>query len=210
MSNSKNLKYRFPLWIAVFFLLLILVPFGILMNIILLAKVAGILSTVFLIIAIRFWFAVAKNRNNKIDRIMLNTNDMFDLLKSFPVLKLWSKSDMQVLKDRIGILLANYSIAVIDNGEAKLMSKKEAIGFAAFLVFMSVDRLVGIKKLIRFTVINEKESSIIDSVCYLSNDTINFCLESYVSQLKSFNDTDNLLIENLDLLAIKKSLAESN
>jgi hypothetical protein len=106
--------------------------------------------------------------------------------------------------------LANYSIAVIDNGEAKLMSKKEAIGFAAFLVFMSVDRLAGIKKLIRFTVINEKESSIIDSVCYLSNDTVNFCLESYVSQLKSFNDTENVLIENLDLLAIKKSLAESN
>ena len=67
---------------------------------------------------------------------MLNTNDMFDLLKSFPVLKLWSKSDMQVLKDRIGILLANYSIAVIDNDEAKLMSKKEAIRFAAFLIFM--------------------------------------------------------------------------
>jgi len=138
---------------------------------------------------------------------MLNTNDMFDLLKAFPVLKSWSKSDMQVLKDRIGILLANYSIAVIDNGEAKLMSKKEATRFAAFLIFMSMDRLLGIKKLIRFTVINEKGSSISDSVCYLSKDTINFCLESYVSQLKSFSDTDNLLIENLDLLAIKKSLA---
>lgn len=132
---------------------------------------------------------------------------MFDLLKSFPVLKSWSKSDMQVLKDRIGILLANYSIAVVDNDEAKLMSKKDATRFAAFLIFMSMDRLVGIKKLIRFTVVDEKESSISDSVCYLSNDTINFCLESYVSQLKSFNDTDNLLIENLDLLAIKKSLA---
>ena len=197
MSNTKNLKYRFPLWIAVFFLLLILVPFGILMKIILLAKVAGILSTIFLIIAIRFWFSVAKNRNNKIDRIMLNTNDMFDLLKAFPVLKLWPKSDMQVLKDRIGILLANYSIAVIDNDEAKLMSKKEATRFAAFLIFMSMDRLVGIKKLIRFTVINEKESSISDSVCYLSKDTINFCLETYVSQLKSFGDTDNLLIEKV-------------
>jgi hypothetical protein len=207
MSNTKKLKYRFPLWIAVFFLLLILVPVGILMKIILLAKVAGILSTVFLIIAIRFWFTVAKNRNNKIDRIILNANDMFDLLKAFPVLKSWSKSDMQVLKDRIGILLANYSIAVVDNDEAKLMSKKDATRFAAFLIFMSMDRLVGIKKLIRFTVVDEKESSISDSVCYLSNDTINFCLESYVSQLKSFNDTDNLLIENLDLLAIKKSLA---
>ena len=138
---------------------------------------------------------------------MLNTNDMFDLLKSFPVLKSWSKSDMQVLKDRIGILLANYSIAVIDNNEAKLMSKKEATRFAAFLIFISLDRLAGIKKLIRFTVIDEKESSISDSVCYLSKDTINFCLESYVSQLKSFGDTDNLLIENLDILAIKKSLA---
>ena len=138
---------------------------------------------------------------------MLNTNDMFDLLKSFPVLKSWSKSDMQVLKDRIGILLANYSIAVIDNNEAKLMAKKEATRFAAFLVFMSVDRLAGVKKLIRFTVINEKQSSISDSVCYLSNDTVNFCLQSYVGQLKSFSDTDNLLIENLDLLAIKKSLA---
>ena len=66
MSNSKNLKYRFPLWISVFFLLLILVPIGILMNMILLAKLAGILSTIFLIIAIRFWFVVAKNRNNKV------------------------------------------------------------------------------------------------------------------------------------------------
>jgi len=207
MSNSKNLKYRFPLWISVFFLLLVLVPVGILMNMILLAKLAGILSTIFLIIAIRFWFVVAKNRNNKVDRIMLNANDMFDLLRSFPVLKYWSKSDMQVLKDRIGILLANYTITFVDSNEVKLMAKREAILFAAFLIFMSIDHLTGVKDLVRFTVINEKESNITDSVCYVSKNTMNSCLESYLTQLKSFSDTQNLVVENRDLLDLKKSLS---
>lgn len=210
MSNTKNLKYRFPFWIAVFFCLLILVPIGILLNVIIVAKVAGILATILLIIAIRFWFSVAKNRNKKIDRIILNTNDVYTLMQLFPTLKHWSKSDMHILKDRIGIILANYSLVDLSDGEPKLMSKKEALRFAVFLVFLSLDDILPIKKVNSFVLTTAKNAEIIDSTCYIPILLLEKSLEIELSNARSYHQIKDYWLDNTDIIDFKNSITAFN
>lgn len=210
MSNTKNLKYRFPFWIAVFFCLLILVPIGILLNVIIVAKVAGILATILLIIAIRFWFSVAKNRNKKIDRIILNTNDVYTLMQLFPILKHWSKSDMHILKDRIGIILANYSLVDLSDGEPKLMSKKEALRFAVFLVFLSLDDILPIKKVNSFVLTTAKNAEIIDSTCYIPILLLEKSLEIELSNARSYHQIKDYWLDNTDIIDFKNSITAFN
>ena len=135
-NNQTINSYRFPFWLAVIFLCLITVPVSIILGNVTIAKIAGVLTTVLLVFAIRFWFSVAKKRNNKIDRIVLNANDTFELVRYFPFLKTWNKSDLSILKDRIGIILSRYPIL----GTDQLVADKEvAIKFAAVLVFLGKD-----------------------------------------------------------------------
>ncbi len=136
LNNQTINSYRFPFWLAVIFLCLITVPVSIILGNVTIAKIAGVLTTVLLVFAIRFWFSVAKKRNNKIDRIVLNANDTFELVRYFPFLKTWNKSDLSILKDRIGIILSRYPIL----GTDQLVADKEvAIKFAAVLVFLGQD-----------------------------------------------------------------------
>ena len=135
-TNQTNYSYRFPFWLAVIFLCLITVPVSVMLGNISIAKIAGVLTTVLLVFAIRFWFSISKKRNNKIDRIVLNANDIFDLVRYFPFLKSWNKSELTILKDRIGIILSRYPIL----GTDQLVADKEiAIKFAAVLVFLGQD-----------------------------------------------------------------------
>jgi len=135
-NNQTINSYRFPFWLAVIFLCLITVPVSIILGNVTIAKIAGVLTTVLLVFAIRFWFSVAKKRNNKIDRIVLNANDTFELVRYFPFLKTWNKSDLSILKDRIGIILSRYPIL----GTDQLVADKEvAIKFAAVLGFLGKD-----------------------------------------------------------------------
>ena len=210
MSNTKNLKYRFPFWIAVFFCLLILVPIGIMLNVIIVAKVAGILATILLITAIRFWFSVAKNRNKKIDRIILNTNDIFTLMQLFPIFKHWSKSDMHILKDRIGIILANYSLVVIINDQPILMTKKEALRFAVFLVFLSLEDLEAIKKVNSFILTTTKQPEINEATCYIPEFLVEKYLEIGLPTASSFHQLKELWLEHSVILDLKNSIKAYN
>jgi len=210
MSNTKKLKYRFPFWIAVFFCLLILVPIGILLNVIMVAKVAGILATILLIIAIRFWFSVAKNRNKKIDRIVLNTNDVFTLMQLFPIFKHWKNSDMQILKDRIGIILANYSLVIITNNQPILMTKKEALRFAVFLVFLSLEDLEATKKVNSFVSTTNKQPEIKEATCYVPELIVEKCLEIGLSSARSFHQLKELWLEHTVIMDLKNSLKAYN
>ena len=83
MIFNKIKNYRFPLWITVFLLLLISIPFFIFQGNYTLAKVLGVLLVCSITIALRYWFAVAKNRNNVVARVILNKNDLFDLERDF-------------------------------------------------------------------------------------------------------------------------------
>lgn len=128
MNQNKNrVNYRFPLWLTVIFLLLILVPCAILSNQIVLAKLSGLLCLLVVIVALRFWFRAAKLNSNVRDRVIINKNDWFDLERLYPSLYKWSKTDVSILKDRIGLLLANVEMR---RSKDELCSRAEAIEMA--------------------------------------------------------------------------------
>lgn len=123
-SNQIRRNYRFPLWITVIFLLLILIPVSIVSNVIVLAKISGVLCLLTVVFAMRFWFRVAKQNAGHQDRVVINYNDWFDLQRTYPCIKQWEKSDIRALKDRIGILLASVEFRKTKN---ELSSRAEAI-----------------------------------------------------------------------------------
>lgn len=128
MNQNKNrVNYRFPLWLTVIFLLLILVPCAILTNQIILAKLSGLLCLLIVIVALRFWFRAAKLNSNVRDRVIINRNDWFDLERLYPSLYRWNKMDVSILKDRIGLLLANVEMR---RNKEELCERKEAIELA--------------------------------------------------------------------------------
>ena len=149
---------------------------------------------------------MAKNRNNKIDRIVLNTNDVFTLIQLFPMLKHWTNSDMQILKDRIGIILANYSLVLITNDKPILMTKKEALRFAVFLVFLSLDDLEAIKKVNSFILTSAKNTEIKDSTCYIPELIVEKCLEIGLPTARSFHQLTDLWLGHSEILDFKNSL----
>ena len=128
MNQNKNrVNYRFPLWLTVIFLLLILVPCAILTNQIILAKLSGLLCLLIVIVALRFWFRAAKLNSNVRDRVIINRNDWFDLERLYPSLYKWNKMDVSILKDRIGLVLANVEMR---RNKEELCDRKEAIELA--------------------------------------------------------------------------------
>lgn len=106
MTNGSQNSYRFTFWLSLFAALLVFVPIAILSGFILLAKIIGISLLVLLIIAMRNWFRLARKKNNRVERIQLNANDLFLLYQIIPAFKSWSVSDQRILTDQIGLFLA--------------------------------------------------------------------------------------------------------
>lgn len=132
MVFNKITEYRFPFWIAVFSFLLISIPFSVMvLENLPLAKVLGAMLVILLLVALRFWFSVARNRNNIVPRVVLNKNDLFDLNKDFSSFKSISSEDKDIILNRIGILLSRVKFV---NGNNQLLERREAIQTAYIYV----------------------------------------------------------------------------
>lgn len=132
MIFKKITEYRFSFWIAVFSFLLIAIPFSLMvLENLFLAKLFGASLVIILLFALRFWFSVARNRNNIVPRVVLNKNDLFDLYKDFKSFKSISSDDQDIVLNRIGILLSK--VKFID-GDNQLLERREAIQTAYIYV----------------------------------------------------------------------------
>ncbi len=127
MIFNKIKNYRFPLWITVFLLLLISIPFFIFQGNYTLAKVLGVLLVCSITIALRYWFAVAKNRNNVVARVILNKNDLFDLERDFKSFVNYDNESKKIIIHRIGIMLSKVRFIGPDN---LLLNRRESIRMA--------------------------------------------------------------------------------
>lgn len=132
MILDKLNDYRFSYWIAVFSFLLISIPLSVMVfDNLLLAKIFGATLVILLLIALRFWFTVARNRNNIVPRVVLNKNDLFDLHKDFNSFKEISASDQDIILNRVGILLSK--VKFVDENY-QLLERREAIQIAYVFV----------------------------------------------------------------------------
>ena len=125
--QPKNLlKYRFPLWLTIFFLLLILIPIFIFSDQLFLAKIIGVSCLILVIIALRIWLVISRINSSKISRVVLNKNQLFDLERKYTFLNQLSHSNRQILFHRTGLLLAEISF---NSEDGILLSDKIEIAF---------------------------------------------------------------------------------
>lgn len=128
MIFNKIKEYRFSFWIAVFSFLLIAIPISVIyLKSMSLAKFFGILLVILLILALKIWFSVAKNRNDIVPRVVLNKNDLFDLNKDFKDFLTLSASNRDILVNRIGLLLSKVKFVDASN---TLLDRRNAVRVA--------------------------------------------------------------------------------
>ena len=108
--KQNNLKstsnYRFPLWIAVFFLLLFLVPLLIILDFLLVAKIIGICCLILVVVALRYWLRLSRLNSESVPRVVLNKNQIFDLERKYFFLRGMDISLKKIILHRTGIILA--------------------------------------------------------------------------------------------------------
>jgi len=127
MIFNKIKNYRFPIWITVFLFLLGSIPVFIYAELYSLAKIFGILLVCSILLAMKFWFAVARNRNDVVPRVVLNRNDLFDLDRDFKSFSSFNEESKRIIIHRIGLLLAKVKF-VDDN--LSLLDRRMSIQLA--------------------------------------------------------------------------------
>ena len=127
MIFNKIKNYRFPIWITVFLFLLGSIPVFIYTEFYSLAKIFGILLVCSILLAMKYWFAVARNRNDAVPRVVLNRNDLFDLDRDFKSFASFNEESKRILINRIGLLLAKVKF-VDDN--LSLLDRRVSIQLA--------------------------------------------------------------------------------
>ena len=124
MIFSKIKNYRFPFWLTVFLLFLVMIPVSIYLDQFLYAKIFGVLLVVALFVALKFWFAVARNRNNVVSRVVLNKNDVFDIGRDFSSFSSIDDISKKVIIHRAGLLLAQVKFV---DAKLNLLERRESI-----------------------------------------------------------------------------------
>ena len=123
MTNGLLNKFHFNFWLPFFAILLLLIPVLIWQEFIFTAKLTGIALLVGLLIALKQWFAVARQINQRKERYVLNTNERFLIENILPSFKSWYKADQTILTDQLGIALTELKFS----GESSLEDKIKVI-----------------------------------------------------------------------------------
>ncbi len=123
MTNGSLNKFHFNFWLPFFAILLLFIPVLIWQEFIFLAKLSGIGLLIGLLIALKQWFAVARQINQRKERYVLNTNERFLIETILPSFKTWSKTDQTILTDQLGIALSELKFS----GESSLEDKIKVI-----------------------------------------------------------------------------------
>lgn len=126
-SNNNRSSYRFPFWLTVIFLLLVLVPVTLYMGQFQVAKISGVLCLLVVLAALKFWFKTARLNAGVNERVILTRNDWFEIERHFPFVRKWDQADISVLKDRIGVILANVELR---KNKTELADRNQAIQMA--------------------------------------------------------------------------------
>ena len=119
--RTTTFSYYFFGWITILFVLIFSVPLLIYSDLIILAKLSGVLSILVLLVALSFWKQVSRKRNKIKDRVVLTVNELYWIDKHIFWFKLLSREEQTIIKNRIGIFLAYTKIAVQDDDKNRLL-----------------------------------------------------------------------------------------
>jgi hypothetical protein len=117
MEKSEYSLKRFIGWIALFVVMLSLIPMLILLNYIVLAKFIGVVLIVSVTLALMYWRMQTKKRNTKAMRVAITINEKFWLLNNVSFYKALNKEDKAVFRDRVALFLSEVKVAILGNGD---------------------------------------------------------------------------------------------
>lgn len=106
MTNGSPSSYHFSIWLFIFAGILFCIPLFIWFEFIVLAKICGVTVLVLLLFAMRRWFALARINNNRVERKILSTNELYVLQQVLPLFKRLTARQQRILKDQLGLFLA--------------------------------------------------------------------------------------------------------
>lgn len=109
-KSSLNIR----LWILLFSLILVLIPYLIYIGQIKGAKLAGIALVILVTWRIRLWIYQLKELKGRPDKINLNANDLFFLEKEIAFYRSLNKSEKKVFEERIALFLTSVRITEIN------------------------------------------------------------------------------------------------
>ncbi len=101
-------------WLFTFITLLLSIPILINFNLHFLSVGLGFVLVLFFGLALFFWVKSLNNTRGQLERVKLNTNDVFWLNKNIPFYEGLSKSDKIIFEDRIGLFLSKVVITEVD------------------------------------------------------------------------------------------------
>lgn len=127
MIFNKIKNYRFPLWLTVFLFLLVSIPIFVYAEMYSMAKTSGVLLVCSILVALKYWFAVARNRNDVVSRVVLNRNDLFDLERDFKSFSGFEEESKNIIINRVGLLLAK--VKFVDEN-LSLLDRRKSIQLA--------------------------------------------------------------------------------
>jgi hypothetical protein len=161
--------YFFPI-LSIISLLLILVPVGIYLNNLTLAKISGVLTLLITIISIRFWFHVLRSNSNRNPVVKLSINDLYSLKSTFSFLKDWSSESQAILQGRIGVTLSEVRF-LVNGGD---VSREDAINFSFIIAFKYLNE--DILPISKYTVSGEALTASIQLLQSKTNLTFEECI----------------------------------
>jgi len=142
--TNQFFKYRFPLWLTIFFLILVSIPILIVFDHLLLAKFLGISCLILIIVALRLWLRKARINSTSTERYVLNKNQIFDLERKFRFLKNMSNSERQIIYQRTGLLLAELDFISTNNNISIEYGIDLAFNFTLLLLDKEYNSLKGL------------------------------------------------------------------
>ena len=183
-------KYRFPIWLTIFFFLLISIPVLALWDHLFMAKFLGISCLILVIIALRLWLRSSRINSLKVERFALNTNQIFELERKYPFLKKIKNSEKQILIHRTGLLLAELVFVSVDIENSLDVKIEMAFNFSILLVDNEYIALNGL--VINMSDKDSEKHISLEPINHFSRSTLSYT--DYKVKIKETNFAKNFLI----------------
>jgi hypothetical protein len=127
---------KFLPWLIPIVVLLIAIPVLLMVNVTVVAKIAGVVMVVLTTVAIRFWLYAANKYRTRRGKVKFTINERYFLNESFPIYKDFPSREKNALEERAGILLAELSF---DRFDRKEVGKDECLAFVMVLALLVSD-----------------------------------------------------------------------
>lgn len=168
-------SFHFNRWIIFFFSTLLSISLFIYWDLIIIAKIIGVITTCVLVIVIRYWLHLIKKKSPSNPRVHLNSNDRYELSKYIIWYGSLKPGNQKIIEHRIGVILSSITI----NTSCSLNQNQFSDRFSSILIslFLFLDTNVNPSELIMIHEVRVQLEKCAEDKIYLINNNPNEILD---------------------------------